>query len=237
MRLVFFKVDDEMSNQFLRDRMCCKCHTQPCCCLCPPAPAGPPGPDGLPGPPGPMGPAGITGPQGPAGTGAMGATGPEGAKGPSGERGSSGSQQYAQFYALEQSVPSQNRVLLQPGVTSGIASLVSNSRQIRFSQGGIFFLTCAWSTSDDGATSMYLELNGNKIPFMNYIQGTARESLLSVIPGSRILFTDSGDLLSIYNYGEESSLAVPVNNTSAGSPSNAAATITLFKLSNYQAGD
>lgn len=80
---------------------------------------------------------------------------------------------------------------------------------------------------------MVLALNGTKIPFMNYTLGTAQNSLTSAIPGALILSVESGDSLSVINYAPESVLAVPINNTSLGSPSNAAATITLFKLSTF----
>lgn len=231
-----------MSNRKFRDRKCCKCNASPCCCLCPPAPPGPPGPNGPQGPTGlqglqgPPGAEGFQGPQGPAGVGQQGPTGPQGQRGPEGEPGTRGMQQYAHFYALDQIVASQDRAVLRTGVASGFATLTADSKQIRFVQGGVYFITSAWTTSDTGATSMYLDRNGLKIPYMNYILGTARESLVSAIPGSRIIFANNGDLLSIYNYGAASSLAIPVNNTSAGSPSNSAATITLFKLSNFRVG-
>lgn len=231
-----------MSNRKMRDWICSKCNANPCCCLCPPAPPGPPGSEGPQGPPGlqglqgSTGAAGAQGPQGPAGAGVQGPTGPAGQRGPEGQPGTRGMQQYAQFYALTQTVASEDRAVLRAGVASSFATLTPNSKQIRFVQGGVYFITSAWSTSDSGASSMYLDLNGTKIRYMNYILGTAQESLVSAIPGSRILFANNEDLLSIYNYGEESSLEVPINNTSEGSPSNAAATITLFKLSNFRVG-
>lgn len=213
-----------LNNNFRKKQF----NPHPCCFICPPAPAGPPGEEGPPGPPGPQG------LQGPTGAGAQGPTGPPGLRGPSGEPGTPGTQQYAQFYALGQSVATNDRVTFILGVTSGVATLTADSKHIRFAQGGAYLLVSAWTTSDIGATSMYLALNDAKIPFMNYTLGTARNSLISAIPGCRVLFTDNGDLLSVFNYGSESQLAVPVNNTSAGSPSNAAATISLFKLSSFQ---
>lgn len=231
-----------------------KCKSRPCCFICPPAPPGPPGGQGPPGlaglpglqgPTGPLGPLGVpgtvqgaTGPQGPQGLGLQGPTGPTGIRGPEGQPGTPGTQQYAQFYALGQRLTEGESVLFRTGVTSGVATLTPDSRGIRIGQGGAYLLISAWTTSElnQGALSMVLALNGTKIPFMNYILGTAKNSLISAIPGCRILLADTGDVLSVINYAPENVLAVPVNNTSMGSPSNSAATITLFKLSPFSVG-
>ncbi|MGL6201644.1 MAG: hypothetical protein ACRC3H_22230 [Lachnospiraceae bacterium] len=222
-----------------------------CCYICPTAPAGPPGVTGPPGPPGSQGlqgptgsagPPGIagtvqgpTGAQGPTGVGPQGPTGPQGLRGPEGEPGTNGTQQYAHFYALGQRLAEEERVSFITGVTTGVATLTADSRGIRIGQGGAYFLASAWSTNElnQGAHSMVLALNGIKIPFMNYTLGTARNSLISTIPGCRILLAHANDVLSVINFAPESVLEVPVNNTSAGSPSNSAATITLFKLSPF----
>lgn len=216
-----------------------------CCYICPPAPAGPPGVAGPPGPPGLMGlqgPTGIagtvqgaTGPQGPLVIGPQGPTGPSGLRGPEGQPGTPGTQHFAHFYALGQSLAEGDRVLFRTGVTSGAATLTPDSRGIRIGQGGAYLFTSAWSTTElnQGALSLVLELNGQKIPFMNYILGTARNSLISAIPGCRILLADANDILTLVNYAAETVLAEPVNNTSPDRSQNAAATITLVKLSPF----
>lgn len=214
-----------------------------CCCICPPPTPGPPGeqgpqgPAGLPGVPGVpgtiLGPTGATGPTGAQGP--PGPSGPQGIRGPEGESGVPGTQQYAHFYALAQSLTADEQVSFITGVNTGVVTLSANFREIRAAQPGAYLLTSAWSTSDAGASSMYLALNGIKIPHMNYTLGTAQNSLLSAIPGCIILWLNIGDVLSVINYAPVSNLAVPVNNTSAGSPSNSAATITLFKLSPFRA--
>lgn len=119
------------------------------------------------------------------------------------------------------------------GVNTGVVTLSADSKQLRF-QSGAYIIHCAWTTSDDGAFSMALMLNGVKIPFMNYIVEFANDSLKSVIPGYVIIYPKTGDILSITNYGPKSTLAVPINNISKGSTANSAATITLFKLSNFR---
>lgn len=203
---------------------------------------GPTGQPGLIGSQGAQGPQGIagtvqgpTGSQGPTGVGLQGPTGPQGIRGPEGEPGTNGTQQYAHFYALGQSLAEGERVSFITGVTTGVATLTSDSRGIRIGQGGAYFFTSAWSTTElnQGAHSMVLALNGIKIPFMNYTLGTARNSLISAIPGCRILIAHTNDVLSVINFAPESVLEVPVNNTSAVSPSNSAATISLFKLSPF----
>lgn len=257
-------------------RLCRRCHTRPCCCICPPGitgpsgatgpqgPAGPQGvqgptgPAGLPGTTGPTGPAGLTGAQGtagqqgvpgtvtgpigatgPAGIGATGPTGPRGITGSQGEQGTPGTQQYAQFYALGQNVAAAGRVTFLAGPGSGVASLTAGSGEIRVGQGGTYMLIAAWTTSDAGARSMVLALNGNKIPHMSYVLGTARGAaqtiLTSAIPGCIVISLSTGALLSIINSGPATELAVPLNNT-IGIPTNAAATITLFKLSPFSLG-
>lgn len=222
---------------------CPYCNSRPCCCICPPAPPGLPGAAGPPGPPGPQGLQGIQGepgtaagppgPPGPSAQGPPGAAGATGAKGPSGERGTAGSQLYAHFYALSQSLAQGDRVSFITGVNSGVASLYPDSRSIRIGQGGIYLMISAWTTDGPGASSMALALNGTKIPFMSYTLGTAENSLTGAIPGAIILSLEAGDTFSIINYAPESVLAVPINNTSTGSPSNSAATVTLFKLSTF----
>lgn len=241
----FYSYDDKR----MYNKIYCGCSCRPhCCCLCPPAPpgppgqAGPPGPPGLQGLPGPAGPPGdpgtLAGPPGPMGE--IGNPGPAGSKGPTGtERGpegppgQAGSQVYGHFYALDQFLTVGEQVTFINGAHSGSITLSADSKGIRVGQPGTYFLASAWSTSDAGALLMVLALNGAKIPYMTYILGTAQNQLVSAIPGSIILRLSIGDILSVINYAPAATLAVPVNNTSAGSPSNAAATVTLFKLSQY----
>ena len=78
---------------------------------------------------------------------------------------------------------------------------------------------------------MELTVNGVKIPFMTYVLGTAETDLVSAIPGYIILRLLNGDRISINNRGESPvNIAVPTNNTPPASPSNAAATITMFRV-------
>lgn len=202
---------------------------------------GAPGLTGVQGSTGPQGAPGTvtgpTGPQGPTGIGATGPTGPTGIKGPAGQPGTAGTQQYAQFYALNQTVATNDRVVFIAGARTGVATLSADSKEIRIAQGGTYMLISAWTTMDEGAYSMILALNGIKIPHMSYVLGTARGtagiSLRSAIPGCIVMSIDTGALLSIINTGSDTQLAVPENNTFLGSPSNSAATITLFKLSPF----
>lgn len=178
------------------------------------------------------GPPGQQGPQGPEG--APGPQGPQGPRGGIGMPGTNGSELYAHFYALGQRLTEDEKVTFITGVKTGVATLSADSKSIRIEHPGAFFIASAWTTNGEGALSMVLALNGVKIPYMNYILGTARNSLTSAIPGCIILGLSAGDVLSVINYAPESILAVPVNNTSDGSPSNSAATITIYKLSVYK---
>ena len=217
----------------------CRCLFFPCCFPCPTGPTGPPGPPGAIGPTGPTGPQGIqgaspTGPTGPQGapgvTGSTGPTGPQGPPGPQGERGEPGTSDYAYFYALGQTLAAGGKAALITDVNSGFFTLINGSTDIRAGFPGIFFIEAAWSATDEGALSLVLALNGEKIPFMSYVLGTAENELISAIPGSTIIRLATGDIISIINFAPEATLAVPVNNTPAGTPSNAAATITLIFL-------
>jgi len=193
------------------------------------------GPTGSQGVPGTV--TGPTGPLGPTGISPTGPTGPTGISGPPGQPGTPGTQQYAQFYALNQTVATGGRVTFIAGARTGVAALTADSKAIRIGQGGTYMLISAWTTSDDGAHSMILALNGTKIPHMSYVldtaRGTAGNLLRSAIPGCIVMSIESGALLSIINLGPETQLAIPVNNTSIGSPSNSAATVTLFKISPF----
>lgn len=225
---------------YSRNRKCCKCHSNPCCCcLCPPGPPGPPGVIGPQGPAGPQGPqgqpgvTGPTGPTGPAGTmGATGPTGPTGPVGPPGTQGEAGEQQYAYFYALDETIAPGESVALTLSSNSGVVELMEpDHTQLRVVSTGYHFITTAWSATDEGALSLELTVNGTKIPYMTYILGTAQDDLVSAIPGYIILHLNNGDLISITNFGDSDvNIAVPTNNTPEGGPSNAAATITMFKV-------
>ncbi|MGL5513764.1 MAG: hypothetical protein ACRDBM_11090, partial [Sporomusa sp.] len=107
---------------------------------------------------------------------------------------------------------------------------INGSTDIRADFSGHFFIEAAWSATDEGALSLILALNNEKIPFMSYVLGTAENELISAIPGSTIISLAAGDIISIINFAPEATLAVPVNNTPVGTPSNAAATITLIFL-------
>ena len=199
--------------------------------------SGPPGPSGEIGSTGPTGPQGATGasgltgptgPQGATGTG-IGPTGPMGSDGLPGEPGEQGRNDRAYFYALGQTLAAGQKVALITGISSPFITLV-NGTDIRIGIGGHFYIASAWSATDEGALSLALTLNGIKIPFMSYVLGTARDALISTIPGSKILRLDTGNIISIVNFAPGTTLVVPVNNTPAGTPSNAAATITLIRL-------
>ena len=194
-----------------------------------PGTIGPTGPTGLPGATGASGPTGPTGPQGATGFGSTGPTGPTGLPGPPGERGERGINSYAYFYALGQTLEEGEKAALITGINSGSFTLIDDT-DIRIGFSGYFFIASAWSATDEGALSLALAINGEKIPFMSYVLGTAQDALISAIPGSRILSLMTGDILSIINFAPETTLVVPVNNTPAGTPSNAAATITLISL-------
>lgn len=197
-------------------------------------PLGPSGEIGSTGPTGPQGATGAsgltgpTGPQGATGTG-IGPTGPTGSQGPSGQPGEQGRNDRAYFYALGQTLAAGEKVRLITSISSPFITLV-NGTDIRIIMGGHYYIASAWSAADEGALSLALTLNGIKIPFMSYVLGTARDALISTIPGSRILSLDTGNIISIVNFEPETTLVVPVNNTPAGTPSNAAATITLIRL-------
>lgn len=186
------------------------------------------GPQGLPGPEGPQGPQGPIGEQGPAGP--QGSAGPAGAQGPPGINGAAGMQEYAHFYALDQTLSKGERVKLITGASSGIVELSADSTELKVLSTGYYFITSAWSATGEGALSLELAVNGTKIPHMTYILGTAQSSLVSAMPGTIILKLVRGDVISIINYAQEITLTVPTNNTPEGSPSNAAATLTLFQV-------
>ncbi|MGL5512976.1 MAG: hypothetical protein ACRDBM_07060 [Sporomusa sp.] len=201
-------------------------------------PAGPTGSPGATGPTGPTGPQGTTGASGPTGpTGSQGVTGssstgptgPTGSPGSPGERGLNGVNSYAYFYALDQTLAEGEKVALITGTNSGAFTLIDDT-DIRIGFSGYFFIASAWSATDEGALSLVLAINGEKIPFMSYVLGTAADALISAIPGSRILSLMTGDILSIINFAPETTIVVPVNNTPEGTASNAAATITLISL-------
>lgn len=204
---------------------------------------GAPGPQGPQGPPGPQGATGSEGPQGQPGptgdtgaTGATGATGPPGPTGPTGAAGTpgppgqAGEQRYGYFYALDQTIAAGGRVPLTEG-PNNIANLSADTTELTITSAGFYFITSAWSAADEGALSLELTVNGVKIPFMTYILGTGEPDLASAIPGYIILRIESGDRISITNLGDTAvSITVPTNNTPPGSSSNAAATITMFKV-------
>jgi len=84
---------------------------------------------------------------------------------------------------------------------------------------------------DEGALSLELSVNGVKIPLMTYILGTADPDLVSAMPGYIILRLVNGDRISINNNGDSNvTITVPTNNTPPDSSSNAAATITMFRV-------
>lgn len=194
--------------------------------------AGPEGPAGQKGIDGTLtGPVGLKGPDGPAGP--AGPAGAEGPRGSVGEQGISPTELYAHFYALDQTLAEGGRVSFLPGPVTGVASLSADSKQIRVNQPGAYLIHTAWTAEGDGAVSMLFALNGMKIPHMNYFKGSAVDSLTSVTPGYIILWLNGGENLSVVGYAPQSTLAVPKNNTYAASPGNSAATVTLFKLSNF----
>lgn len=215
-------------------------------------PTGPQGAIGATGPTGPTGPqgrageTGATGPTGPQGdNGAVGATGPTGPtgapggptgptgiRGPVGQPGVQGSSYVSYFYGLEQTLEEGNKVRLIRSVSNGVFSLTNNNTEIRVSLPGFYFISCAWSSSNEGALSMALAINSQKIPFMNYVIGTGQEDLTSVIPGGVIVRMNSNDTISIVNYAPGTNLAIPLNNTPPGTPSNAAATIAIIFIGN-----
>lgn len=197
---------------------------------------GPTGPQGMTGQ---AGATGLTGPQGTAGaTGATGSTGPQGpAGGPTGATGSvgqvgmpgvQGSSYVGYFYGQEQTLNAGSKVSLIRGITNAVFSLVNNGTEISVSGYGYYFISCAWSSTEEGALSMALAINGEKIPFMNYVIGRGQNDLVSVIPGGVIVHMDANDTVSIVNYAPGTHLAVPLNNTPAGTPANAAATIAII---------
>lgn len=217
-----------------------------------PGPQGPQGPTGVQGATGSQGPTGSTGSQGSTGpTGAQGQPGPTGATGPQGasgmtgstgptgatgqpgspgERGQAGVQQYAYFYALNQTLAEEEKVAFITGTNSGIVTLSDDGSEITVRSTGVYFITSAWSATNEGALSLELSVNDVKIPFMTYILGTAEPMLVSAIPGYNILNLTFGDIISVVNHAPSANLVVSTNNTAEGSPSNAAATISLFKL-------
>ncbi|MFV0238437.1 MAG: hypothetical protein ACK5H4_00095 [Lacrimispora sphenoides] len=212
----------------------------------PPGTAGAIGATGPTGPQGPAGPTGATGPTGPQGTvgatGATGPTGPQGAPGgptgPTGPTGSvglsgvPGSSYVGYFYGLDQTLEAGNKVSLITGVANGLFTLINNGTEIRVAGFGYYFISCAWSSTDEGALSMALAINGLKIPFMNYVIGRGEDDLVSVIPGGVIVRMNFNDTISIVNYAPGTHLAVPLNNTPPGTPSNAAATIAVIFIGN-----
>ncbi|MGL6201643.1 MAG: collagen-like triple helix repeat-containing protein [Lachnospiraceae bacterium] len=227
-------------------KRCCRCHCNICCCQCPPGPPGPQGPagpQGPQGPPGAQGPTGPTGPQGQPGpigatgptgaagtTGLPGPTGPTGAVGPPGTQGQAGEQEYGYFYSLDQTIAVGERVPLTV-LTNNIVNISSDATELIIVPAGIYFITSAWSATGEGALSLELTVNGVKIPFMTYILGTAETDLVSAMPGYIILRLENGDRISITNFGESAvNITVPTNNTPPDSTSNAAATITMFRV-------
>lgn len=205
---------------------------------------GPTGPEGFAGNPGTAGAAGAmgaTGPQGVTGaTGAIGPTGPQGPisniTGPTGPQGAPGTQgergtnEVAYYYALDQTLGAGDRVTLIQRFTNGGFGLITNNTEIEVNTTGYYFISCAWSTANEGALSMALAVNDEKIPDMNYVIGEAQNDLTSVIPGGVIVSLQRFDTISIINYEPGSLLSVPLNNTPAGTPSNAAATIAVILL-------
>lgn len=198
----------------------------------PQGPMGAQGPQGEPGPQGEQGSPGAQGPQGESVAGPQGLPGPKGQDGGTGASGNPSCQQHAHFYALEQTLAEGERVKFITGTNSGIVTLSDDGTEIRIRlyYDGYFFIASAWSAIADGALALELSVNGTKIPYMNYVLDTAQTSLVSAIPGYIILRLEAGDIISVINYAPETTLAVPTNNTSAGSPSNAAATLTIFKI-------
>ena len=186
-------------------------------------PTGATGPQGATGPTGPVGP---TGPQGPA-TGITGPTGPQGGPGIQGERGAN---EVAYYYALDQTLGAGDKVTLTERFNNGGFALISNGTEIQVFANGFYFISCAWSTADEGALSMVLAINGQKIPVMNYVIGEGQNDLTSVIPGGVIVNLLFHDTISIVNNQPGAHLSVPLNNTPAGTPSNAAATIAVILL-------
>jgi len=177
------------------------------------------------------GPAGAAGPTGAAGTpGPQGPTGPTGPAGPPGTQGEAGEQQFAYFYALDQTLTEGEEVTFIQGTNSGIVTLSPDGTELTIRATGVYFITSAWSAADEGALSLELSVNGVKIPFMTYILGTAEPELVSTIPGYIILNLTNGNIISVINRGPTVNLVVPTNNTPAGSPSNAAVTISLIRI-------
>lgn len=199
----------------------------------PPGTMGVTGPTGATGPQGSIGPTGPTGPTGPQGS-ATGPTGPQGPFGPQGSPGGGGARFFAYFYAPDQTLEAGEKVTLIQSINSGFFTLIDNGTGIQIGSTGYYFISCAWSAANEGALSMVLAINDAKIPFMNYVIGEAQDFLISAIPGGLIVRLFFNDIISIINYEPGTHLSVPLNNTPAGTPANAAATISLIYLGNQQ---
>lgn len=179
---------------------------------------------------GAIGASGVTGPQGPD-TGATGATGQQGSPG---ERGEDGARFFAYFYASDQTLEEGDKVTLTQSINNGFFTLINNDTEIQIGSTGYYFISCAWSATNEGALSMALAINDLKIRDMNYVIGAAQNNLISVIPGGLIVRLSFQDTISIINYEPGTHLSVPLNNTPPDTPANAAATISLLYLGNQQ---
>lgn len=152
--------------------------------------------------------------------------------GPPGQQGAAGEQIYGYFYSLDQTIAAGARVQLTVAANNIVNVSPDGTELIIGARGaGHYFITSAWSAEDEGALSLELTVNDVRIPFMTYVLGTAEPELVSAIPGYIILRLADGDRIAITNFGDNPvNIVVPTNNTPPDSDTNAAATITMFKV-------